>query len=121
MSLESQLQSQLLLVAPYRFPDLRLFRRNVGAARMHGHTVRFAIPGQADLYGITVGGAHVEVELKGVGEKLKPDQVAWKKWCNEWKVPHIVLTAAKGETETQTVDRWCVELERLLSSLRVRT
>jgi hypothetical protein len=115
MSLESELQSKLLLVAPERFPDLRLFRRNVAKARIRGHVVRFAIPGQCDLYGITRGGLHIEVELKNVGEKLKPDQVRWKSWCDEWKIPHTVLTAMKGETEEETINRWCLELGELVA------
>jgi len=119
MSRESELQNKLLIEAPKRFPNLRLFRRNVGKARLQGgHVVRFALPGQCDLYGITRNGLHLEAELKGAGEKLKPDQVTWKSWCDEWKVPHIVLTAAKGETDEETVERWCRELESLLTSQR---
>lgn len=119
MNLESQLQTRLLLVAPERFHDLRLFRRNVGKARLQGgHVVRFALPGQCDLYGITLWGRHLEIELKSVGKKLSPDQVKWKAWCDEWKVPHIVLTAAKGETEEETMERWCGELALLLVTVR---
>jgi hypothetical protein len=115
MSLESQLQAVLLLVAPKRFPTLRLFRRNVGAAKMHGVTVRFAIPGQCDLYGITRNGGHLEVELKAAGKRLSPDQRAWAAWCAEWEVPHIVLIAEKEETVEQTVERWCRELGLLMA------
>jgi hypothetical protein len=117
MSHESDLQTNLLLVAPTRFPDLRLFRRNIGKARLHGYVVRFALPGQCDLYGITRGGIHIECELKNVGKKLDPDQVTWKTWCDEWKIPHIVLTAGRGETDQETVERWCLELEALIASL----
>lgn len=116
MNLESKLQALLLIAAPERFPDLRLFRRNVGAAKIRGFTVRFALPGQCDLYGMTRGGQHYEVELKGPGKKLEPDQVKWRDWCLEWKVPHIVLTAMKMETETETVERWISELENFISS-----
>jgi len=59
----------------------------------------------------------IEVELKSANKKLDPDQVTWRDWCVEWGIPHIVLTAAKRETEKQTVDRWCVELGALLKSL----
>ena len=115
MSLESRLQTKLLLEAPNRFPDLRLFRRNVGSAVMKGgYTVQFAIPGQCDLYGYVRGGRAIEVELKNVGEKLKPDQRIWAAWCAEWGIPHIVLTAMKGETDEQTIDRWCEELRLFL-------
>ena len=116
MSLESRLQTKLLLAAPARFPALRLFRRNVGSAVMKGgYTVQFAIPGQADLYGIVRGTSkHLEIELKNVGEKLKPDQRTWAAWCAEWGIPHIVLTAMKDETDDQTIERWCGELYLLL-------
>lgn len=119
MSLESQLQVALLLAAPERFRDLRLFRRNIGAARMRGDfVVRFAIPGQCDLYGILRGGrGHLEIELKGVGKPLSPVQKEWAAWCAEWKVPHVVLRAENGETEEQTVERWCVELGALIAAM----
>lgn len=96
---------------------MRFFRRNVGAAKMHGVTVRFAIKGQCDLYGITRGGRHLEVELKAAGKRLEPDQVTWAAWCTEWGVPHIVLTGGKGETMEETVERWCGELGGLLGAL----
>ena len=117
-SRESQLQGKLLLEAPKRFPNMRLFRRNVGKARLQGgYVVRFALPGQCDLYGIVRGGRHIEIELKGIDGKLKPDQVTWKTWCDEWGVPHLVLTASKLETDEETVDRWCREIGILLSGV----
>ena len=115
MSRESQLQTKLLLRAPALFPDLRLFRRNVGSAVMKGgYTVGFAIPGQCDLYGYIRGGRTIEVELKNVGERLKPNQRNWAAWCAEWGVPHIVLTAMKDEDDDQVINRWCGELYLLL-------
>lgn len=118
MSHETNLQKLLLLAAPARFPYLRLFRRNVGTARMpSGAVVEFAVSGQADLYGILRGGKLVEIELKNVGKKLKPDQVAWQKFCGEWGVPHLILTAEKNETDQQTIDRWCDEIAVLVSKM----
>lgn len=114
MSLESQLQSALLLAAPARIPDLRLFRRNIGEAKLRGgYTVQFGIPGQCDLYGIVRGGSHLEVELKGVKTPMSVEQRVWAEWCAEWGIPHIVLRAKKDETISQTVDRWCLELREL--------
>ena len=120
MNLESQLQQRLLLSAPSRLPDIRFFRRNVGKVKVtrkdgKEYTMRFALPGQCDLYGITRGGRHLECELKGPGKKLEPDQVKWRDWCLEWRIPHIVLTAQKNELETQTVERWLDELGALLA------
>ncbi len=114
MSLESELQARLLLVAPERLPTLRLFRRNVGTANMYGRKVHFGVAGQCDLYGYTRQGRVVEIELKAAGQYLKPDQKIWQKWCIEWGVPHIVLTGRKDESATETAERWCQELEVLL-------
>lgn len=117
MSLESQLQTAMLLAAPACLPSLRLFRRNVGEAKMRsGHTVNFGIAGQCDLYGFLRGGRVVEVELKAAGKKIKPgsDQDKWRTWCLEWGVPHIVLTGRKEESVAETVARWIEELRALL-------
>jgi hypothetical protein len=115
-TLESTLQTALLLAAPRELPDLRLFRRNVGVARLRGgHTVSFAIAGQCDLFGYWKGGIAVEVELKTADapKRLPPDQQVWADWCANWGVPHIVLRAAKAETVETTVQRWCEELRAL--------
>lgn len=126
MSLESTLQAHLLLALPGRFPNVRFFRRNTAKITVAGkgglpdRTMRFAVPGQCDLYGISRDGKHIEVELKNIGKKLEPDQVRWKTWCDEWKIPHIVLTAQKNETDAQTVERWCGELNGFLILLGLR-
>lgn len=115
MSRESQLQAQLLLAAPSAIPNLRLFRRNVGVARMRGAVVQFAIAGQSDLYGLVRGGRHIEVELKAASapRNLPADQESWANWCVAWGIPHVVLRASKDESDEQTVARWCEELRRL--------
>lgn len=115
MSLESQLQARLLLVAPERLPDLRLFRRNVGTVNMYGRKVHFAIAGQCDLYGIFRGGKHIEIELKGVKTPVSQEQMIWSSWCVEWGVTHVFLRAKKDETVEQTVERWCQELVALVA------
>jgi len=115
---ESQLQSALLLHAPKSLPGIRLFRRNVIAARVGDRTVRAGIKGQCDLYGYIRGkGRVVEIEIKSSVGRLSPEQKTWAAWCAEWEVPHIVLTGAKGETTEETVERWCGELERFLMAL----
>lgn len=119
MSLESQFQSALLLAAPARLPSLRLFRRNIGEARLRGgYTVQFAIPGQCDLYGIVRGGGHIEIELKGLKTRVEPEQRAWADWCAEWRVPYLLLRPEKSETVTQTVYRWCHEIENQILNFR---
>ncbi len=110
---ESVLQAKLLLEAPKRIPHLRLFRRNVVVARMENRTVRAGIKGQCDLYGYFRGSIAVEVELKAAGKSSSPEQRAWAEWCKEWRVIHAVLRAQKGESDEQTIDRWCAELAEL--------
>jgi hypothetical protein len=79
----------------------------------------FALPGQCDLYGYLRGGQTIEVELKAAGKRIAPgsDQDNWRRWCGEWGVMHVVLTAKKNETVKETVDRWCSELESCISGL----
>lgn len=115
MSLESELQSALLLAAPARLPMLRLFRRNIGEARLRGgYTVQFAIPGQCDLYAIVRDGGHVEIELKGLKTRIEPEQRAWADWCAEWRVPYLLLRPAASETKQETIERWCREIAAVL-------
>jgi hypothetical protein len=117
VKLETELQIAFLLAAPARFPDLRLFRRNVIVARIESRTVHAGIKGQCDLYGYVRGGRIVEIELKSATGRQRPDQAAWATWCVEWGIPHIVLRGAVGETVKQTVKRWCNELEAFLPTV----
>jgi hypothetical protein len=114
MKHETLLQTHLLLVAPEHLPSLRLFRRNIATANMRGYKVQFGIPGQCDLYGLLRGGRHLEIELKSATGSLKPDQKAWRAWCIEWGITHLVLKAQKEETIEETVERWVVELSVLV-------
>lgn len=100
----------LLLEAPKRLPDVRLFRRNIAVARIHKRVVHFAVAGQCDLYGITRGGRHLEIELKSATGTMSDEQLAWQRWCLAWSVPHVVLRAERDEEPVQTVARWCDEL-----------
>ncbi|MEN6532946.1 MAG: VRR-NUC domain-containing protein [Bryobacteraceae bacterium] len=56
-------------------PRLRLWRANAGVASFHGRTVRFGVPGQADLTGIiSHTGQRLEIEVKTETGKQSPDQ-----------------------------------------------
>ena len=105
-------QDALLLAAPRLCPEIRLFRRNVGAARaLHGgQVVRYGIKGQCDLVGYVRGGRVIEIELKAKGGRLSAEQKVWAEFCHSWGVPHVVLWPLAGESVDQTVARWCAEL-----------
>ena len=107
---ESALQDALLLAAPRALPTLRLFRRQVHMVRVDGRVMRAGIKGMADLYGVWHGGMHLELELKAAGGRLSPEQEAWRAWCLGWHVPHLVLTAQRGEAVADTVARWLDEI-----------
>lgn len=109
-----QLQPELLRLAPYRIPELRLFRRNILRAKIDGRIIQAGIKGQCDLWGVTRGGTHVEIELKSIRGSLTPEQRSWGAFCVEWRVPYVALKAHKGESCQQTAERWCVEIRRVL-------
>jgi hypothetical protein len=109
-TLESRLQSLLLLRAPGRIPQMRLFRRNVAKVRVQNRKLTFGIKGQCDIYAIIRGGRHLEIELKATKGKLSEEQIAWANWCYENLVPHTVLFARSEETPEKTVERWLDEL-----------
>lgn len=118
--LEGELQVAFLLEAPKVFPELRLFRRNVMKIRVADprtgrvRSMRFAVPGQCDLYGICTGGLHVEIELKSATGSLEPDQRSWRDFCSEWCIPYALLKAKKGESIPETIARWMVELRQAI-------
>jgi len=60
---EKQLQNAILR-AFGTLPALRLWRANVGVARMGRRVVRFGVAGQADLTGILPDGRRLEIEVK---------------------------------------------------------
>jgi hypothetical protein len=116
VSYESTLQAAFLIAVPKVFPNLRLFRRNVGVAKVRGATIRYSIPGQCDLYGYIRGAQSrvVEIELKSATGTLEPEQKMWRDFCLAWGVPWICLKAKKDETADETVSRWCDELKVMI-------
>ena len=70
---ERNLQSDILRAFGTR-PGLRLWRANVGVARIGFRVVRFGIPGQADLTGILPDGRRIEVEAKSENGRQTEEQ-----------------------------------------------
>lgn len=70
----------------YFDPNVRLFRRNVGAIQKDKRFIRFGHPGQSDIEGVirvqtcphcgkvTGRGVHLEIECKRCGGKLSENQ-----------------------------------------------
>ena len=75
---EKQVQNAILR-AFGTIPQLRLWRANVGVARLGRRMVRFGVPGQADLTGILPGGLRLEVEVKSLGGRQSPQQQAYQR------------------------------------------
>jgi len=75
---EKQIQNDILRAfgTDRRF---RLWRANVGVARIGPRVIRFGIPGQADLTGILPGGGRLEIEVKSGRGRQTPEQKAFQR------------------------------------------
>ena len=76
MQLEKKLQNEILRKYG-TCPRIRLWRQNTGAAKFGGQTVKFGVPGAADLSGILPDGRRLEIEVKSPTGRLSADQVAY--------------------------------------------
>lgn len=74
---EQSIQNEILRTFGTR-PDMRLWRSNCGVARMGDRTVRFGVPGQADLHGILPGGLFLAIEVKSETGQQTPEQRAYQ-------------------------------------------
>lgn len=92
---ENEIQARIIAAIGSR-PDVRLWRANTGAAQMaNGQFVRFGIPGQADLSGITADGRRLEIEVKSATGRLRPDQVAFGKMIRRFGGIYIVARSVE--------------------------
>jgi hypothetical protein len=104
-----------ILRVPFVFPHVHVFRRQiVNVETKEGWRARAGIKGQADYYAIIDGGGHVEIETKAWKHKFYPEQIAWRKFCEDNRIPYMAPTARKGEEPEATVDRWIAELGELV-------
>lgn len=111
---EITLQGLFLLALPHHLPHLRVFRRNIGAAKTRrGNFISFGITGQADTYAICDGGRHIEIELKALHGRLSAEQKVWRQWCFDHRVPYMLAIEKKDESHESTVARWIEELRAL--------
>lgn len=114
--LESDYQRALLLRIPGEFKDVRPFRRNTGAIKVDDRFFRASLPGQCDIYCLSTGGRHYEIELKRFG-KLSKAQESWRAFCIDWRIPWVCLSVAKDEEPPATIDRWLAQLRDFFGSV----
>jgi len=77
---EKESKIQRSIVVRLQRLGVQLYRRNVGAfTDSYGHHVRFAAPGQADLWGFDRNARHWEIETKRPGNRPTELQLAWLK------------------------------------------
>lgn len=99
---ESEVQADLLAHFG-ALPWLRIWRNNVGKAYPVGQAsllkqgkscrpVMFGVVGSADIMGILVGGRALAIEVKLAGQKLRPEQIAWRDMFVRFGGLHIVAT-----------------------------
>jgi hypothetical protein len=101
----NELTNTLLLEIPKRFPQCRVWRANSATAFpldrakaalryllqnnikaaiecLRSRPIRFGVPGQADISGVAgPAGRRLEIEVKVGTDKLRPEQVAFRKMC----------------------------------------
>lgn len=80
--------------------DMRLWRANSGVATYEdGRTVRFGIPGQADLSGILQGGRRLEIEVKSPDGRQTPQQAAFQKMIEAFGGLYILARSVEDVEE----------------------
>jgi len=80
---EKQIQNAILR-AFGTDPRLRLWRANVGVARIGRRVIRFGVPGQADLTGILPGGLRLEIEVKSATGRQSAEQKAFQRLIEQF-------------------------------------
>jgi hypothetical protein len=71
-------------------PAIRLWRANVGVARVGTRVIRFGIPGQADLTGILPDGRRLEIEVKSATGRQTPEQLAFQNMIERFNGIYIL-------------------------------
>ena len=91
---EAELLRQILLAIGSR-PDVRLWRKNVGAAMSGGRFIRFGTPGAADLLGLLQGGRFLAIEVKSATGRLTPEQRAWGEMVQRFGGTYLVVRSVE--------------------------
>jgi len=91
---EKQVQNAILR-AFGTLPTLRLWRANVGAARIGRRVVRFGIAGQADLTGILPDGRRLEIEVKSATGRQTAAQKAFQEMIERFHGVYILARSVE--------------------------
>ena len=111
---EDALRDAFIMRVPHVFPHVHPFVRKIlNVEAVGGWRARAGVPGQADVYAIKDGGGHIELEMKAAKHKWYKQQIAWRTFCTDRKIPYLVLRALPGEEPGATIDRWLEELRPL--------
>lgn len=114
---ETDLGKLFVVEVPRLIPNVRVFRREiVNVQTAAGFWAKAGETGQADFYALLRGGGHVEIETKNVRGRLEEDQKRWRKFCEMWGVPYLILRAKKDEAPELTARRWALELKAVVAS-----
>jgi hypothetical protein len=119
---EGDLMWKFIQSVPWAIPTARPFRRSIlNVEAINKRTgehfrAKAGVEGQCDIYLLLRGGRIVEVETKARRGVLSPAQRAWRAFCLEWGIPHIVLQEKRGETPDETVNRWLGEIRAVVAA-----
>lgn len=94
---------------------VRLFRRQIMLAKSDdGRVMKAGVKGQADIWGFTLEGRHIEIEAKAASGRLTPDQAAWRAFCETTGVVYMLAQAERDERPDTTCTRWVNQLAALI-------
>ena len=95
---EKRLQNEILRHFGTK-PWLRIWRQNAGVARMGPRTVRFGVPGQADLTGILSDGIRLEIECKSADGKQSLDQQRYQQMIEKFGGLYVLARSVEDVEE----------------------
>lgn len=117
---ETEMLMKFIADVPSHMPHVRVFRRNIINAEVarggRSFRLKAGIKGQCDAYAYVDGGRVVEIETKAAKGRMLDEQRAWRAFCLERRIPHLVLRALRGEHPAATVDRWIAELRSVVDA-----
>lgn len=88
MSVEIRLTAYILAQLNL-LPRCYFWRQNTGVAQAGDRSIRFGVPGQADITGVA-NGRRVEIEVKSETGRLRPEQRAFQSRVTEAGALYLV-------------------------------